>query len=346
MTRSVSLRKGSRDRTGGCDLERRKFLKTVLTGAVVSVGILGMGTTAEARVQSRFAGEVLRLERESDLVRMTRELQEALKKPMAERKWVMVIDLRKCVGCNSCTVSCIAENKTPPGITYRPVMIWESGEYPNVKLNFLPRPCMQCDDPPCVPVCPVYATWKREDGIVVIDYDKCIGCRYCVMACPYGARSTDYGYEWAPEFSPGPLAGDEAKIRHDRVDSLEYQPTPWFKGPYDRGSTIGITRKCHFCIHRIESGVLPACVTTCIGGATYFGDSRDPGSLVNEVLRRNGAFRLKEELGTEPSVYYITGEGGASVISEMEEVIERYRKELMARELSKPIGVPLRGDLR
>ncbi len=313
-------------------LGRREFLKGALLGAAVTVGVLSGDLSLRVAAQPSPPAESLALDRESELVRMTRELQESLKKPLQERKWVMVIDLRRCVGCHSCTVSCIAENKTPPGITYRPVMIWETGEYPNVKLNFLPRPCMQCDEPPCTSVCPVNATWKREDGIVVIDYGKCIGCRYCVMACPYGARSTDYGYEWVPELEHGPLAGTAAKERQDRVKSLEYQPTPWYGGPYGRGDTIGITRKCHFCIHRIESGVLPACVSTCIGGATYFGDLNNPNSLVNELLRRYGAFRLKEELGTEPSVYYITGEGGASVISELEAMVDRYREEVLLRE--------------
>ncbi len=115
---------------------------------------------------------------EDVLLRMQRDLERALRKPVAQRKWGMVIDTRKCVGCSACTVACVMENKLPPGVVYRPVIDMEVGEYPNVSRKFLPRPCMQCDKPPCVPVCPVGATWKRPDGIVVIDYNACIGCRY------------------------------------------------------------------------------------------------------------------------------------------------------------------------
>src|SRR3990170_651626 len=114
----------------------------------------------------------------SALLRMQEELKRAMEKPIDQRKWIMVIDLQKCIGCSACTIACKAENHLPPGVVYRPVIEEEIGEYPNVTRNFLPRPCMQCDDPPCTPVCPVNATWKREDGIVVIDYNACIGCRY------------------------------------------------------------------------------------------------------------------------------------------------------------------------
>jgi molybdopterin-containing oxidoreductase family iron-sulfur binding subunit len=134
---------------------------------------------------------------EDVLIRMMRDLQRALKKPVHERRWVMVIDLRKCVGCHACTIACIAENKLPPGVVYRPVIEEEIGEYPHVTRRFLPRPCLQCDHPPCVPVCPVHATWKRPDGIVVIDYEACIGCRYCITACPYEARSFDWGEHYS-----------------------------------------------------------------------------------------------------------------------------------------------------
>ena len=110
------------------------------------------------------------------LERMRIELKRALQKPSAERRWVMVIDLRKCVGCHACTVSCVAENKLPPGVVYRPVIEEEWGTYPNVGRRFVPRPCMQCENPPCVPVCPVNATYTNEEGIVEMNYERCIGC--------------------------------------------------------------------------------------------------------------------------------------------------------------------------
>ncbi|RME89034.1 MAG: 4Fe-4S dicluster domain-containing protein, partial [Candidatus Hydrogenedentota bacterium] len=129
----------------------------------------------------------------SDMVRMVDDLKRALKKPIEERRWGMAIDLRKCVGCNACTTSCIAENALPPGVVYRPVVKEEIGTYPNVSIRNLPKPCMQCDNPPCVPVCPVGATFARPDGVVEINYDQCIGCRYCITACPYEHRMFDFG---------------------------------------------------------------------------------------------------------------------------------------------------------
>lgn len=228
------------------------------------------------------------------VMRMQDELQRALKKPIDQRKWVMVIDLRKCIGCSACTVACKAENHLPPGVVYRPVIEEEAGTYPNVTRRFLPRPCMQCDEPPCVKVCPVSATWKRADGIVVIDYNACIGCRYCIAACPYGARTFDFGESYSdgtPEEQP-----------------YEQSPSPEYGREWKRsrsGSPAGNVRKCQFCIHRLNAGMLPACVTTCVGAATYFGDQNDPDSLVNELIAGGRAMRLKEELGTKPKVYYL-----------------------------------------
>jgi Fe-S-cluster-containing dehydrogenase component len=110
-------------------------------------------------------------EDEGALLRMQRELQTALRKPVEQRRWGMVIDLRKCIGCSACTIACKAENRLPPGVVYRPVIEEELGEYPNVTRRFVPRPCMQCEEPPCVPVCPVGATYKRPDGIVEMNYE-------------------------------------------------------------------------------------------------------------------------------------------------------------------------------
>lgn len=227
--------------------------------------------------------------------RMMIDLRRALAKPIEERSWAMAIDLRKCVGCNGCNIACVTENKLPPGITYRPVMTETSGTFPNVSRRFVPRPCMQCDDPPCVDVCPVGATWKREDGIVAIDYDRCIGCRYCITACPYAARSSDTGYFYG-DFDGGV------------IEPYEELPSPEYKEHRIRaegGSPIGNARKCHFCIHRIERGELPACVLSCMGRATYFGDQNDPDSLVSELIAQPNVSRLKEELGTQPKVYYL-----------------------------------------
>lgn len=231
---------------------------------------------------------------EDVLIRMMRDLQRALQKPMHERRWVMVIDLRKCVGCHACTIACIAENKLPPGVVYRPVIEEEIGTYPHVTRRFLPRPCLHCDNPPCVPVCPVHATWKRPDGIVVIDYEACIGCRYCITACPYAARSFDFGEHYSD--------GTPHLAEYDTAPSPEYGHFWERKG---NRSPVGNARKCHFCLHRIEKGLLPQCVTSCIGRATFFGDANDPQSLVAELIARPNIMRLKEDLGTEPRVYYL-----------------------------------------
>ena len=234
-------------------------------------------------------------EGESDMLRMQRELVSAMGKPVGERKWVMVIDLRKCSGCDACTIACKAENQLPPGVVYRPVVKEEVGTYPNVRQRFLPRPCMQCERPPCTPVCPVGATWRREDGVTAIDYDKCIGCRYCLAACPYSARTSDEGAYYT-EDTPA-------------LQLYELQTSPEYDGGFrraDGGSPKGNARKCHFCLHRLEAGQLPACVTSCIGHATYFGDANDTSSLVSELIGRPEAHRLKEELGTQPRVYYLS----------------------------------------
>jgi len=245
------------------------------------------------------------LVKEDVLTRMQADLQRALQKPKDQRRWVMVLDLRKCVGCHACTIACVAENKLPPGVVYRPVLEEEIGTYPNVTARFMPRPCMQCDQPPCVSVCPVNATYKNEDGVVVIDYDQCIGCRYCVTACPYGARTFDFGdvYNKAMPMAAGLIVGQQVADDYERAANFEYGEEYARVNAYD--SPIGNVRKCHFCLHRLTAGMLPACTTTCIGRATFFGDANDPDSLVSELIASSNVMRLKEELGTKPRVYYL-----------------------------------------
>ncbi|RMD75981.1 MAG: 4Fe-4S dicluster domain-containing protein, partial [Bacteroidetes bacterium] len=152
---------------------------------------------------------------EDMLLRMMRDVRRALEKPVEERHWIMVIDTRKCVGCNACTIACSAENNLPPGVVYRPVIKDEIGEYPNVTRRFIPRPCMQCENPPCTPVCPVNATFKRPDGIVAIDYERCIGCRYCLTACPYQARSFDWGEYYTEDKGLWGLMPYEKEANHE-----------------------------------------------------------------------------------------------------------------------------------
>ena len=289
--------------------ERRRFLKQAFLAAGGATAFLtslpGRAVAIPRQDVARRLDDFGEDVADNPLERMMRELQVALAKPMETRKWVMVIDQQKCIGCKACTVSCVAENNLPPGVVYRPVVEEEIGEFPHVSKRFLPRPCMQCDNPPCVPVCPVAATWKRPDGIVEIDYDACIGCRYCIAACPYNARTFDFGEFYGDGLAAGApaLAGSQA-LAYERRPSFEYGEE-WRREPGSHRSPVGNVRKCQFCLHRIENGMLPACVTTCLGGATYFGDYNDKQSLVHELVGSGRMMRLKEELGTEPSVFYL-----------------------------------------
>jgi molybdopterin-containing oxidoreductase family iron-sulfur binding subunit len=236
---------------------------------------------------------------------MQRDLKRALAGDQAKVRWTMVIDQARCVGCHACTIACVAENKLPPGVVYRPVLEEELGAYPDVRRRFLPRPCLHCENPPCVKVCPVTATTRNQQGVVVVDYDRCIGCRYCLVACPYGARTSDFGewYTGGTAEAAGKLVGKKAAAKgYEDMPAAEYGKA-W--PPRGHGSPMGNARKCHFCLHRLAVGMLPACVTTCIGRATYFGDAADSSSMVHELLGSPRAYRLKEELGTKPTVRYL-----------------------------------------
>lgn len=289
---------------------RRRFLRdvgiaaTVATtaGALEEIGLVPASADEEA-LKANPGDEPKPLaspslgpdtEPQNSLLRMQEDLRRAMRKPVEQRRWVMAIDLRKCIGCSACTLSCNAENNLPPGVVYRPVIDEEIGEYPHVTRRFIPRPCMQCDNPPCVPVCPTKATYRRPDGIVEINYEQCIGCRYCLTACPYSARTADFG----DFYTKGTPSAQPYEMR----PNFEYG-RKWIR---KKGrSPIGNARKCHFCLHRLEAGMLPSCVTTCVGYATSFGDANDPESLVSELLGSPRFVRLKEELGTRPKVFYL-----------------------------------------
>jgi Fe-S-cluster-containing dehydrogenase component len=195
----------------------------------------------------------------------------------------MVIDLNRCIGCHACTLACKEHNGTPKGVFWSRVLIREKGEYPNGWVHYQPMLCMHCRDPECVRVCPTGASFQREDGIVAIDPDKCIGCRNCIMACPYGART---------------------KL----VDIQPYHPGKGFT-PYERvafsGHQLGVVGKCDFCTGRLEEEKEPACVQTCPPKARFFGDLDDPGSEVARLVARRDPEQLLPAMGTCPSVYYI-----------------------------------------
>jgi phenylacetyl-CoA:acceptor oxidoreductase 27-kDa subunit len=209
-------------------------------------------------------------------------------------RYAMVVDLDRCVGCQTCTVACKQSNETSPGVQWRKVLDFEVGEFPDVRRTFVPVGCMHCSEPPCMEVCPTTATRKREDGVVTIDYDLCIGCAYCVVACPYQAR-----YKVMEKSQ----AYKKDRMPHELAQEHEER--------------IGVSQKCTFCVDRIDDGIAlglkpgidheatPACVNSCISNALHFGDVEDESSNVSQLLQEHKHFRMHEELGTDPNIYYL-----------------------------------------
>lgn len=183
----------------------------------------------------------------------------------AGKRYAMLVDLRQCIGCQACTVACHVENQAPLG-KFRTIVSQyevESNESGALAQFMLPRLCNHCDTPPCVPVCPVQATYQQQDGIVVVDADRCVGCAYCVQACPYDAR-----------------------FINERTQTAD---------------------KCTFCAHRLEAGLLPACVESCVGGARIIGDLNDPQSQIAQMIEthHDELMVLQPEKGTNPHVFYL-----------------------------------------
>ena len=176
-------------------------------------------------------------------------------------RYGMVIDLRRCYGCHACSIACKAEQDVPLGFFKSWVMISERGRHPRASRQFVPVLCNNCDSPPCVEVCPTQATKQGKDGIVTQDEQACIGCKYCIQACPYGMKYSD--------------------------------------------SRTRTAQKCDFCLHRVEQGMLPACVNTCNARARVFGDLNDPNSAVSRLVAANPVQTLRPEMGTDPRVFYI-----------------------------------------
>jgi tetrathionate reductase subunit B len=236
----------------------------------------------------------------NEILRMHEDLDKALQKPAAQRSWAMVIDVRKCVGDLACTISCMAENVCPPGTSYRMVFETEQNSFPDLNRFFMPANCQHCDKAPCLKAANAVvkgAIIKRKDGIVEFNYATLAknpkAAEAAQKACPFYAIVVDQGgfyTEGTPVF--------EAYETRDFFENTK-------KLNRKNGALKGTLRKCTFCSHRLDSGMLPACVSTCIGRSMYFGDLNDPASLVSELLKKEKTWRFKSKLGTEGRVYYI-----------------------------------------
>lgn len=218
-------------------------------------------------------------------------------RPIPGVKFGYAINLSKCNGNGKCMEACAIENNHHRGNNQSYIRVLEmtkgtmdmeqgnttyAGVVPQPDKYYMPVQCQQCDNPPCVSVCPIEATWKEEDGIVVVDYNWCIGCRYCEAACPYHARR----FNWQQPEIPAAQVNPQQGYLSNRI-----RPQ-------------GTMEKCHFCLHRTREGRLPACLEACPTGARVFGDLNDPTSNINWILQNKRVFVLKEELGTRPSFFY------------------------------------------
>lgn len=301
---SQDTNKSLRDRM----LDRRMFLK----GAVAGLALSAIPAGANAYDWEKFLQKHFREMNEAELKKVIERLEReaslewkkkitiSTAKAIPDVKFGYGLDLSRCIGCRRCVYACVKENNQSRAnqVHWITVLRFKQGEkwadlensekYYSSKLVpeegafYMPVQCQQCENPPCVKACPTQATWKEPDGIVVIDYNWCIGCRYCMTACPYGARR----FNWAKPDIPQNELNTETHYLGNR---------PRFKG---------VVEKCTFCIQRTRLGKLPACVEVCPVGARKFGNLLDPKSEIRYLMSNKRVFRLKEDLNTNPKFYY------------------------------------------
>jgi Fe-S-cluster-containing dehydrogenase component len=295
-------------------LDRRTFLKGAALGLAGTALPLDKADASfwEAFFQKHFR-EMSDAEIKKVIQRLEKEAEQKYKKTIKignEKAMPGVLfgyglDLSRCIGCRRCVYGCVEENNQSkdPQIHWITVLRFKKGEkfsdleesekYYNPKevpepgYFYMPVQCQQCENPPCVRACPTQATWKDPDGIVVIDYNWCIGCRYCMAACPYGARR----FNWS---APG------RKPEEINPDTHYLGNRPRYKG---------VVEKCTFCVQRVRNGRYPACVEACPVGARKFGNLLDPESEMRYLIDHKRVFRLKEDLNTSPKFYYFFAYG-------------------------------------
>lgn len=278
------------------DNSRRDFLKKGAIGGLGALFLSGCSNEADKGTGEKIkvltpAGKLVEVDSSAlhHHQSMATVSNAEARKGIEGKKFVMVIDLAKCDGCGECTKACQKMHFTPPDREWIKVLTMQDNE--QSAPYFFPKPCFHCDDPPCTKVCPVDATFKRQDGIVLIDNNRCIGCRFCMAACPYSVRFFNWDIPQEPAV----------------VKNIPYTPEQGFP------RKVGTVEKCDFCPHLMREGKLPSCAVGCPMGAIYMGDKNEnavtnsSGETVQltKLLEDNAAYRYLEELGTKPRVYYL-----------------------------------------